>query len=79
MNSPAITAAKALAEDTDYMRKYGPDETYWPHFLGAVEDATGDDYRVAADLIESQAPEATSFIAHLRAMQDILAYRNVAS
>jgi hypothetical protein len=73
MDSQAITTAKALAEDTSYARKYGVDETYWTHFLWheGVE-ATSSDYRLAAELIEDVAPEATKFIAHLRAMESIL-------
>lgn len=70
LDSPAIKAAKAKANDTDYVRKYGVDKTYWAHFLD-WQDATAADYTVAIDLITSKSPEATTFIAHLLAMRDI--------
>jgi len=69
-DSPGIAAAKARAEDTDYWRKYGPDETYWTHFLRHNE-CNSHDYQKALALIERKAPQATSFIAHLRDMFNI--------
>lgn len=77
--SAAIRAAKAKANDTDYVRKYGPDETYWTHFLdhlrGSDVEPRSTDYTLAADLIESTMPEADVFISHLRTMADILRQR----
>lgn len=70
MESKAIRNAKAKASDTDYVRKYGPDETYWTHFL-SWQEANAADYQAAIDLIESTAPEAVDHLAHLRTMRDI--------
>lgn len=73
--SAAIEAAKAKANATTYMAKYGPDETYWPHFLDARE-ATADDYLEAFALIEAHQPEATIFLDHLRTMAQIKSNRD---
>lgn len=73
LTSPGIARAMALADASSYVAKYGPDETYWPHFLGHPGvDATSADYVVALELIERVIPEATNFIAHLREMAEIL-------
>lgn len=68
--SQAIENAKSRANDTEYVRRYGPDETYWTHFLDASE-ATSADYREALTLVERVSPEATNFLAHLRTMVEI--------
>jgi len=70
IDSPGIAAAKARAEDTDYIRNYGPDPTFWTHCLWYSE-CTSADYDKAARLIERTNPEATRFIAHLRTMETI--------
>jgi len=70
IDSPGIAAAKARAEDTDYIRKWGPDPTFWTHCLWHSE-CTSADYDKAARLIERTNPEATRFIAHLRDMESI--------
>jgi hypothetical protein len=76
--SAAINAAMDKANATDYVRKYGPDETYWTHFLDHLSGSDkprSTDYTFAADLIESKNPEATGHIGHLRTMAQILSYR----
>ena len=73
IETPAIADAKARAMDTDYWREWcqdAPDPTYWTHFL-KWEDATAADWDKAVRLIEREAPEATSFLDHLRAMRTI--------
>lgn len=73
-DSPAIATAKAAANDTDFIRTYGPDETYWTHFLSRDLSATAADFTVALELIERVAPEADKFIAHLAEMRNIAAF-----
>lgn len=75
-DSPAITAAKARADATDYVRIYGPDDTFWTHCI-EWQEATSADYAVALELIERTDPKAHLFIAHLRLMRDIRAQGEV--
>lgn len=69
-DSAGVASAKARANDTDYVRKWGPDETFWTHFL-VYDECTSADYARALALILRTAPEATTFIAHLRDMHNI--------
>lgn len=73
--TPAIEAAKARADATDYVRKHGPDPTYWTHFLSWREGsdrATAADYLAAYELVLATAPEATHLLDHLRTMREIV-------
>jgi hypothetical protein len=70
VSTPAIAAAKAAAADTDYVRAYGPDPTYWTHFL-RWQEATAADWNAALEVVLATAPEATVFIDHLRGMREI--------
>jgi hypothetical protein len=73
--TPGIEAAKARANDTEYVRKYGCDATYWTHFL-SFEECTGADYLAAYETVLAVNPEATSFLDHLRSMRKIALLRD---